>query len=132
MKSLTYSLVMLAALFLFGCAEKKPPAVPVGEMQEYKDPGYGFKVKYPKEWKQMGQIGKAVFAKSDEVINRMQDYKSGEPGGMVTVTVLEFAGRTAADLMTSANDEMKQYAQMQPEQQVQAAGKPATRIDYQF
>ena len=40
--------ISIAVLFLFiGCSKRIEP-VKVGEMNEYKDPAYGFKIKYPK------------------------------------------------------------------------------------
>jgi hypothetical protein len=39
------------ALVLNGCGgEKKMARVPVGEMEDYKDPGIGFSIQHPKGW----------------------------------------------------------------------------------
>lgn len=132
MKQLIVAVFTITILFLAGCGEKKAENVPVGEMTAYRDPGYGFSIKYPKDWKQLGTVGKAVFAKSEDVVLRFQDFKSGEPGGMVTVTVVEYKGHTPVDVMGSTNDELKTYAQVKPEQQVQVAGKQASRVDYYY
>ncbi|TLY30684.1 MAG: hypothetical protein E6K56_06530 [Ignavibacteria bacterium] len=104
--------VLIAICFLLllgasGC-EKKTEPVPVGEMNEYRDPGYGFKIHYPIEWKQLGTTGKAVFAKSQEVLNRLQDPRTGEPGGAVTVEVIRYQGKPFPDILQAAKDDMKQ------------------------
>ena len=92
MKSLILS-SLLCALFIFGCGEKKVEPVQVGEMTDYRDPGYGFKIKYPKEWKQIGTTGKAVFVRSQEVSNKFVDPKTGEEGAQVIAEVLKLEGK---------------------------------------
>ena len=129
--------VLIAICFLLflgaaGC-EKKTEPVPVGEMNEYRDPGYGFKIHYPKEWKQLGTTGKAVFAKSQEVLNRLQDPRSGEPGAAVTVEVIRYQGRAFPDILQTAKDEMKQSNfQLSPDQPVTVAGRQASQVPYQI
>lgn len=120
----------LIALFVIGCQPKKPEPVPVGEMADYRDPGYGFSIKYPKDWKQLGTMGNAVFAKSQEVITRFQDFKSGEPGGMVNVNAIDLAGKVPADIIQSSIDELKQAAQVEATQQITVGGKTASKIPY--
>ena len=51
---------LLFVLILAGCENKPATPLPVGEMNDYRDVGYGFKLKYPKEWKQMGTAGKLL------------------------------------------------------------------------
>jgi hypothetical protein len=123
-------LVALIALLMMGCEPKKSEPVPVGEMNEYRDPGFGFAIKYPKEWKSLGSMGNAVFAKSQDVVTRFQDYKSGEPGGMVNVSAIEYAGRKAEDIIESNIEELKQAAQFEPVQQITVNGRPASKYPY--
>ena len=59
----SFVLGLLSAMLLIGCGERKIEPVKVGEMNDYRDPGYGFKIHYPKDWKMLGTTGKAVFAK---------------------------------------------------------------------
>lgn len=124
------SIVALIVLFVIGCAPKKAAPVPVGEMIEYRDPGYGFKIQYPKDWKQLGSMGNATFAKSQEVITRFQDFKAGEPGGMVGVTAIEFAGKTPEEIIASGIEELKAGAQVDASQPITVAGKAATKVPY--
>lgn len=52
------ALVCLLLILLLSACEKKTEPVPVGQMSEYRDPGYGFTIQYPQEWKQLGTTGK--------------------------------------------------------------------------
>ena len=123
---------IIFAFILTGC-EKKVEPVPVGEMNEYRDPAYGFKIKYPKEWKQLGAAGKAVFAKSQEVLNKFFDPSSGEPGAQVTIEVIQYEGKSLDNIVQAAKDEMKQAnIEMSPDQQVPVSGKQAPLIPYKI
>lgn len=124
------SLFLLTALLIAGCAEKKLEPVPVGEMTDYKDPGYGFKISYPKEWRQLGNTGKAVFAKSQDVVEKFQNPASGEEGAMVAADVMLYEGKKADELIAAAKEELKQGATLGPDEQVTVGGKPGTKIPY--
>ncbi|MFI5251184.1 MAG: PsbP-related protein [Bacteroidota bacterium] len=123
-------LAALLVLFVIGCQPKKPDPVPVGEMTEYRDPGYGFKIKYPKDWLSLGQMGNAVFAKSQDVVTHFQDFKSGVPGGMVNVVALDLTGKKPDELIQSNLDELKQAAQMDAAEQITVNGKQGTKYPY--
>ena len=130
MKQLTL-LLILVSLFIFGCGEKKVELLPVGEMNQYTDPGYGFKISYPKEWKNLGTTGKAVFAKSQEVLDKFLDPRSGIEGEEVTVEVLPYAGKAPAAVIQSLKDDLKtQNAEMEPDKPLTIAGKPAVMVQY--
>jgi hypothetical protein len=122
--------VLLLGLLVFGCQPKKPDPVPMGTPNTYTDQAYGFSVQYPQTWQQLGAVGKAVFAKSQEVIEKFQDVSSGEPGGMVTVSVVELQGKQPSDLIQSEIEELKQGYQVDPIDSVQVAGKMATKVSY--
>src|SRR5258706_458928 len=93
----------LLILLLPGCEKKTAPVV-VGQMSEYRDPGYGFSIQYPQEWKQLGTTGKAVFVKSQEVLNRFLDPTTGEPGGEVSVVAKKpDVWQASANLETVSN-----------------------------
>jgi len=132
MKSFVALFMVLLFAFI-GCEEKKTGPVPVGEMSDYKDPGYGFKIKYPKDWLQLGTTGKAVFAKSQEVIDKFQNPTTGLEGAMVSAEVMRYDGKTAADLIQANKDDMKQNIPtltLSPDEQMTVAGKPATKVPY--
>jgi hypothetical protein len=124
------SIAILLAFVLGGCQKKLEP-IPVGQLNDYKDPGYGFQIKYPAEWQQLGTVGKAVFAKSQDVLSKFLDPRTGEAGAVVTVTAIEYKGMKPQDLIDSAKEDMKgMTAELQPDVPDSVGGKPATRVPY--
>lgn len=118
-------------LLAFQACEKKTEPVPVGPVNVYRDPGYGFKIEYPQEWKQLGTTGKAVFVKSQEVLNRFIDPTTGEPGAQVTVEVIRYGGKPLQQIVQSAKDDMKQAnMELSPDQEVTVTGKQAPKVPY--
>jgi len=127
---LTLSLVLI---FLFVGCEKKVEPVKVGAMNEYKDPAFGFKVKYPQDWKNLGQAGRAIFAKSQEVLNKLMDPRSGMEGAAVTVEVIRYDGKTPEDIIQTTKEELRQMkADVSPDSQITVGGKTATKIPYRI
>lgn len=126
------SLCLVLMLAFVGCS-KKLEQVKVGEMNDYKDPAYGFKIKYPKEWLQLGPAGKALFTRSQEVANKFQDPRTGEEGAQVVAEVVKYEGKTADSLIQAAKEDLKQTWQgieLQPDVQVTVGGKQATKVSY--
>jgi hypothetical protein len=124
---------LLFAFILGGCSNPPATPLPVGEMNDYRDVGYGFKVKYPKEWKQMGTAGKAVFAASPDVVTKFQDPASGLEGGMVSAEIIKLEGKTAAAVLQAGKDELKatwQTIEVQPDAPMTVAGKPSVAVRY--
>ena len=103
------SLIILctALVLLMGCGEQKIQPVFVTEWQEYHDPGYGFTIRYPKDWKQLGTTGQAVFAKSGDVLEKFHDPRSGIEGAQVSVDVYPYAGKSPNDFIAQTMDELK-------------------------
>jgi len=125
---------ILLAFFVIGC-EKKIEPVAVGELNSYRDPAFGFKILYPKDWKQLGTAGKAVFARSQEVINKFLDPTSGEPGAQVSVEVIPYAGKKLDEVVQQDKNDMKQANYNLDEEgttggAIQLAGKQAETISY--
>ncbi len=124
-------LLIVISTFFFGCGEKKVEVLPVGEMEQYTDPAYGFKIDHPTAWKNYGTAGKAVFAASQDVLDKFLDPRTGIEGEQVTVEVLPYAGKTPADIIQSVKDDLKQQnAELQPDVQTTVGGKPAVMIEY--
>ncbi len=127
----SFLFALLIACILIGCGEKQTPPVPVGTMNNYRDPAFGFQIQYPSDWRQFGTAGKAVFAKSQDVLDKFLDPRSGLPGAQVTVEVLQTSGKNAADVIQSAKDDMKQANyQLEPDTSMTVDGKPATKVAY--
>lgn len=131
MKQLTI-IVIAISILLIGC-EKKLDPVKVGELSEYKDPAFGFKVKYLAAWKSLGEAGRAKFSKSQEVINKFLDPRTGEEGAEVSIEVLQYKGGTIDDITLEGKEELKQTwknIQVLPDEKITIAGKEATKIGY--
>jgi len=124
---------LLFAFMLGGCSKPPVTPLPVGEMNDYRDVGYGFKLKYPKDWKQMGTAGAAVFALSQDVVDKFQDPAGGLEGGKVTAAIIKFEGRTADAVTAAAKEELKatwQTVEIQPDAPMTVSGKPAVAVKY--
>lgn len=129
----SFLLVTIAFLFLFsGCGKKAEP-FKVGELTEYRDPAYGFKVKYPKEWKNFGEAGKAIFSKSQGVVDKFLDPRTGEEGAQVTVQVVKYAGNTPEEIVQQGKEELKltwQNISVAIDEKINIAGKEAVKVSY--
>ncbi|HUN66543.1 MAG TPA: PsbP-related protein [Bacteroidota bacterium] len=129
----TIAFFFVTLLALAGCGTPKIETIQVGEMNQYTDPGYGFSVQYPKDWKNYGNTGKAVFAKSQEVLDKFLDPRTGVEGEQVAVDVLPYAGKTADVLIQGIKDDLKnQNAEIKPDQPMTVGGKQAVAIAYRI
>ncbi len=123
---------IISVFLIVGC-EKKIEPIKVGEMNEYRDPAFGFKIKYIKDWKNFGEAGKAIFAKSQEAMNKFMDPRTGEEGAQLTVLVIRYTGNTPEDIIQSGKEELKQTwhnIQIMPDEQQTVAGKQASNIRF--
>jgi hypothetical protein len=129
------TLTMLTGLFsvlsLIGCGgEKKMEPVPVGEMETYKDPAVGFQIQHPKGWVINAQVGRAAFYNAPDV-----DKKFLDPLGMGAIGVkiainAEKNPEPEAAIKKWRDERIAENYQLQPNQAVTVAGKPATRMVY--
>jgi hypothetical protein len=131
MKSLTVLAGLLALTLLQGCGKKEVLPVPVGKMNEYKDPGFGFVIQYPENWLQLGTVGKALFTESQEMATKFIDPSRGIEGGRVMVEALPYEGKTPEALIADAKESLtEQQAEMSPQTTVTVGGKPSVKIPY--
>ncbi|MBS4027578.1 MAG: hypothetical protein KGZ58_02980 [Ignavibacteriales bacterium] len=98
-----FSVIVFSFLFT-SCTKPKPEIVKVGEMSEYADPAFGFKIKYPQQWKSMGEAGKALFYESDDVRNNFLDYVGGKRTGSEISVIAKRGegGKKGVDLLPDA------------------------------
>jgi len=77
--------LLLVLLLVSGCGgEKKVLPIPVGEMDQYRDPVLGFQIKFPKGWVQSGEAGRAArFYNAQEVDKRFLDPTGPYPDGVL-------------------------------------------------
>lgn len=131
MKAITAILVLAAALLAAGCGKTEVPPVPVGEMNEYRDPGFGFTIKYPGHWIQIGEAGKAIFTQSQEMRMKFIDPSQGIEGGLVQVEVLPLEGRTVEDFIAEGTASItEQQAEVGQRSDLTVGGKPAVKVPY--
>ncbi len=124
---------LAAALVVFvlaGCGKKEIPPVPVGEMVDYKDPGYGFHIQYPKGWMANAEVGRAQFFSAQDVDKRFLDPDGGFPDGvMIAATLTKTTSPDVQRDSVIAQKTAMGYQITQPEQ-ITIADKPATSYHY--
>ncbi len=87
--STAFSTALVAAVLILGLGapgcggEKKTPPVPVGTMQEYRDPGFGFRLKYPDGWVSNSEVGRARFYNARDIEKKFLDPMGDAPNGVV-------------------------------------------------
>ncbi len=128
---LTSFLALAATLWATGCSkEKKIDLIPVGETVEYRDPGFGFRLKYPKEWVSATEIGRARFYSAEEVDKKFLDPTGPYPNGaMIAIDVIKTS--TPDEDRDKKIAEMKSIGMMvSPAETLTVAAHPATRVPY--
>jgi len=117
-------------LFIAGCGgEKKIEPVKPGEMDTYKDPGFGYSIQYPKGWMTNAEVGRAGFYSAQEVDKKFLDPMGQFPDGvMIGVTVIR---SSSPDTAKKIIDEMIKsgFVVSKPES-VSVGGKAGTRYGY--
>jgi hypothetical protein len=76
--------VLLVSLFVIGCGgDSKVAPVAVGEMQEYRDPMFGYHFQHPKEWVASGEAGRPRIFFPQEARERFLDPLGQYPDGVM-------------------------------------------------
>ncbi|RPH36336.1 hypothetical protein EHM92_04670 [bacterium] len=123
--------ILFLGFLLFGCGgQKQTPPVPVGQMEEYRDPGYGFHISYPQGWLSSAEVGHAQFFSQPDVEKKFLDPTGAYPNGvMIEVSVAKT--QTAAQDRKQRIDEMvKNNFVMGKEEGINVAGMQAYRNPY--
>jgi len=124
-------LVASAFILLAGCQhEKKMDPVPVGEMQDYTDPGIGFSIKYPPGWVSNAQVGRVRMYNAQGVADKFLD-----PTGVGTIGVEIGVEATKLPSPTARIEEIKKELaaidiQLGQEQTVTVDGATGTKLLY--
>jgi hypothetical protein len=131
MKHLTLLAALVVLFLAAGCGKKEVAPVAVGKMNEYRDPGFGFAMKYPENWKQLGTIGKALFTESQEMADKFIDPSKGIEGGRVVVEALPYAGKKSDDFIADGKATLlEEQAEVTPDAVVTVGGKQAVKVAY--
>ncbi|MEK7250869.1 MAG: hypothetical protein AAB209_10665, partial [Bacteroidota bacterium] len=131
MKTTTLFLTALATFALIGCGEKKMEPVAVGEMQEYKDPGLGWSISYPKNWPVVNaEVGRARFYNATGVDLKFR--VPNEPGAIGTEIAVDVikTGDAAAQITKNIAEMKSSGFQLQPEEKVTVNGIEGTKVKY--
>jgi hypothetical protein len=124
-------LSLLAAILLIGCGEKKMEPVAVGEMQEYKDPGFGWSLSYPKDWPVVNaEVGRARFYNATGVDSKFRvPNEPGTIGVEISVDVIK-TGDAASQVAKNIAEMKTNQFQVQPEEKVTVNGIEGTKVKY--
>ncbi len=128
--ALSFSTLLIILIFA-GCGggEQKMEPVKPGEMDTYKDPGFGFSIQYPKGWLPNAEVGRAGFYSAQEVDKKFLDPTGAFPdGSMIGVTVIRSSNPdTAKKIM---EDMGKSGFVISKPESVSVGGKPGIRYGY--
>ncbi len=124
-----FSTLMLV-LFIAGCGgDKKMEPVRPGEMDTYKDPGFGYSIQYPKGWMPNTEVGRARFYSAQEVDKKFLDPTGEFPDGvMIGVKVIRSSD---PDTVKKIIDEMITWKFVVAKgETLTVGGRPGTRYGY--
>ena len=120
----------VGVLMLAGCGKKEVVPLPVPQMTDYRDPGYGFHISFPKGWLTNAEVGRALFFSTQDVDKRFLDPEGAySDGAIIEVTLVKTPTPTA--LADSIISQMKSVGfQVAPVQEITVADKKAHRYTY--
>ena len=123
--------VPLVAVMVFGCAqEKKMDPVPVGEMQEYHDPGIGFSFNHPKGWIVNAQVGRVRLYNAQDVEQKFL-VPTGQGSRGVEISVEASKVSNPAAQAQGIKDELKTSGvHLGQEEAVTVSGASGTKVPY--
>ena len=121
---------LLLSLFIAGCGgEKKMEPVKPGELETYRDPGFGYSIGYPKGWMTNAEVGRAGFYSGQEVDKKFLDPTGQFPDGvMIGVTVIRSSNPDTAKKIVE--DMTKSGFIVTGAETLTVGGRPGTRYGY--
>lgn len=121
----------ITAALLLGCGEKKMEPVPVGDMQEYRDPAQGWAISYPKDWPVVNaEVGRARFYNAAGVDLKFR--VPNEPGTLgveIAVDVIK-TGDPTGEIARRVNEMKTAQFQVHPEEHITVLDMQATKVRY--
>jgi hypothetical protein len=123
--------VVFIAILVAGCGGKKTiTPLPVGEMQSYRDPQYGFHLQFPNGWANSSEAGKTRIYNSLEGGQRFVAPTDNLPDGvMISVDVVKTPTPSSSKDSVLAELKNPGYTMTQ-ETATTIGGKPATTVGY--
>lgn len=123
--------ILLLAFLVMGCGgERKVEPVKVGEMETYRDPGYGYSLKYPKGWVTNTQVGRASFYDRQDVDKKFLDAMGPYPDGVLIMVDLIRTPAPDQEKKRVMDEMTKNGFVVTPEQPITVGGKPGTKFTY--
>lgn len=129
----THARILLAFGFLLlaGCGgEKHIEPVKVGEMDSYRDPGYGYSLQYPRGWVANTQVGRASFFSLTDVDKKFLDPVGPYPDGVVIMVDIIKAAVPDQEKKRIIDEMAKNGFVLTPEQPVMVNGKAGMKFTY--
>ncbi len=124
-------LLSLTPLLLGGCGEEKMAPVPVGQLEDYRDPGFGFHISYPAGWVSNSDVGSARFYNTQEVINKFLQPTGDYPFGVKITVDVQKTGDSAKTFQAMKDDlTQNEGVTLGQESPVTVAEHAATKIPY--
>ncbi len=123
--------LLLLGLLLASCGgHKQTPPVPVGQMDEYRDPGYGFRISSPHGWLSNAEVGHAQFFNQPDVDKKFLDPTGAFPNGVMIEVLVTKTQTAAQDRKQRIDEMMKNNFVMGKEEGINVAGMQAYRDPY--
>jgi hypothetical protein len=124
-------LLVLGILLVAGCGgEKKIVPVKVGEMESYRDPGYGYSLQYPKGWVANTQVGRASFYNQADVDKKFLEPNGPYPDGVLIMVDLIKTSTPDQEKKKNIDEMTKNGFLLTPEQPVTVNGKAGSKFSY--
>ncbi len=123
--------MLFLGLLLIGCGgQKKTPPVPVGEMEEYRDPAYGFRISHPQGWLSNSEVGHAQFFNLADVDKKFLDPTGAYPNGVLIEVSVSRTETAAQDRKQKVDEMLKNNFVVGKEEGITVAGVQAYRNPY--
>jgi|WetSurMetagenome_2_1015567.scaffolds.fasta_scaffold201305_2 hypothetical protein len=124
-------LLLAGVLVLAGCGGgQKMEPVPVGEMEQYRDPGIGFSIDHPKGWISAAEVGRVRFFNAQDVDKKFLEPTGAYPIG-VTITVDVTAATDPAAAVQARRKDLEQGGrQLGKEEPVTVGGVKGIKLPY--
>jgi hypothetical protein len=125
------ALALLALALVAGCGgQKKLEPVPVGPMEEYRDPDIGFGIQHPIGWVVDAQIGRARFYSAPDVAKKFLDPTGAYAIGVMISVEVTATPDPAGQEAQFKTDLAATGVQMGQEERVMVGGAEGLKLPY--